>query len=417
MILRLLPRAVGAFLLLSALLRAAPEPIRVGHFASLTGKEASFGVAGRKGIELAVAELNAAGGVLGRPVEYLVEDIQSKAGESATAVKKLVARDKVVAVLGANASSNSLEAAPICQAAHVPMIALSSTSPKVTAMGTYIFRVCFIDPFQGAVLAKFARTTLHAKRVALLTSATAPYSVGLSGVFRERFTADGGEIVAEQKYAEGDKDFRAQLTAIRTFKPDVIAATGPIRGNDQLGLGIVISICDGIGTETAKNDRMSGANASAGQHGNRQFRDHRHIKCHAIAGCHAQFLQNVGELADFAMKILVSQDSAVSRFTFPDNGRFVFSPSGQVPIQAVVAGIDLSTDKPLGFRHGALDHVVPLFEPVQVLSKFAPEPRGIIFGSLPHLLVLSFAADVGLLREFSRRGERAGFLQDALNVT
>ncbi len=264
MILRLLPRAVGAFLLLSALLRAAPEPIRVGHFASLTGKEASFGVAGRKGIELAVAELNAAGGVLGRPVEYLVEDIQSKAGESATAVKKLVARDKVVAVLGANASSNSLEAAPICQAAHVPMIALSSTSPKVTAMGTYIFRVCFIDPFQGAVLAKFARTTLHAKRVALLTSATAPYSVGLSGVFRERFTADGGEIVAEQKYAEGDKDFRAQLTAIRTLKPDVIAATGyyteaALICQQARALGLDIPIIGGDGWEAPQLIELGGA--------------------------------------------------------------------------------------------------------------------------------------------------------------
>lgn len=220
---RLLGRAL---LLLPLALAAAPAPIRVGQFASLTGKEASFGVAGHKGIVLAVEELNARGGVLGRPVEFLVEDIQSKSGESATAVKKLIARDQVVAILGANASTNSLEAAPICQAAHVPMIALSSTNPKVTAMGTYIFRVCFIDPFQGAVLAKFVRETLHARRVALLTSVSASYSVGLSNVFRDRFTAAGGEIVAEQKYTEGDKDFRAQLTAIRAQHPDAIAATG-----------------------------------------------------------------------------------------------------------------------------------------------------------------------------------------------
>jgi len=216
----------AAFLLPLALAAAPAGPIRVGQFASLTGKEASFGVAGRKGIVLAVEELNARGGVLGRPIEFLVEDIQSKSGESATAVKKLIARDKVVAIVGGNASTNSLEAAPICQAAHVPMIALSSTNPKVTEMGTYIFRVCFIDPFQGAVLAKFAASSLHARRVALLTSASAPYSVGLSRVFREHFTAAGGEIVAEQKYTEGDKDFRAQLTAIRALHPDLIAATG-----------------------------------------------------------------------------------------------------------------------------------------------------------------------------------------------
>ncbi len=205
---------------------AAEATIKVGQYASLTGKEASFGQSSHRGVALAVDEINAHGGILGRPVEFLVEDIQSKAGESATAVKKLISRDQVVAVLGGNASTNSLEAAPICQAAHVPMIAISSTNPKVTAFGPYIFRACFIDPFQGAVLAKFSAGTLHAHRVALLTSASAPYSVGLSNVFRERFTAGGGEIVAEQKYTEGDKDFRAQLTAIKALNPDVIVATG-----------------------------------------------------------------------------------------------------------------------------------------------------------------------------------------------
>ena len=204
----------------------AAEPIRVGHYASLTGKEAAFGVATRKGVLLAVEELNAKGGVLGRPIEYFVEDIQSKAGESATAVKKLISREKVVAMIGGNPSANSLEAAPICQNAKIPMMAISSTNPRVTEVGNYIFRICFIDPFQGAVLAKFARDTLHAKRVALLTAVNSPYSIGLSDVLRQDFTARGGEIVAEQKYSEGDKDFRAQLTAIRASRPDVIAATG-----------------------------------------------------------------------------------------------------------------------------------------------------------------------------------------------
>ena len=106
------------------------------------------------------------------------------------------------------------------------MMAISSTNPKVTEVGSYIFRICFIDPFQGAVLSKFAHDSLHAKRVALLTAVNSPYSIGLSSVLRQDFTARGGEIVAEQKYVEGDKDFRAQLTAIRSTHPDVIAATG-----------------------------------------------------------------------------------------------------------------------------------------------------------------------------------------------
>ncbi|MES2696098.1 MAG: ABC transporter substrate-binding protein [Verrucomicrobiota bacterium] len=204
----------------------ATGPIKIGHYASLTGKDAAFGVATRKGVLLAIEEINAKGGVSGRKLEYLVEDIQSKQGESATAVKKLISRDKVVAVIGANASANSLEAAPICQNAKIPMMAISSTNPAVTEKGDHIFRICFIDPFQGAVLAKFAFTSLKAKSIALLTSVNSPYSVGLSAVLRERFTALGGTVVAEQKHAEGDKDFRAQLTAIRTAKPDVIAATG-----------------------------------------------------------------------------------------------------------------------------------------------------------------------------------------------
>ena len=220
-------RGVFLFIAVLTVAHAANDgPIKIGHYGSLTGKDAAFGVATRKGVLLAVEELNAKGGVLGRKIEYVVEDIQSKQGESATAVKKLISRDKVVAVIGANASANSLEAGPICQNAKIPMMAISSTNPKVTEIGDYIFRICFIDPFQGAVLAKFAHASLHAKRVALLTAINSPYSVGLSRVLRERFTALGGEIVAEQRYAEGDKDFRAQVTAVRAAKPDVIAATG-----------------------------------------------------------------------------------------------------------------------------------------------------------------------------------------------
>jgi branched-chain amino acid transport system substrate-binding protein len=244
-------------------LAAADEPIRIGHFASLSGKDAAFGVASRKGILIAVDELNARGGILGRRVEYLVEDIQSKSGEPATAVKKLIARDKVVAILGGNPSSNSLEAAPICQNAHVPMMAISSTNPAVTEKGDYIFRICFIDPFQGAVLAKFARDSLHAKSVALLTSASSSYSVGLSNVLRERFTAMGGEIVAEQKYSEGDKDFKAQLTSIRARRPDVIAATGYYTEAALIciqarALGLNIPIIGGDGWEAPQLVELGG---------------------------------------------------------------------------------------------------------------------------------------------------------------
>jgi branched-chain amino acid transport system substrate-binding protein len=204
----------------------AAEPIKVGEVASLTGKEAAFGNSSHRGTLLAIEQVNAAGGVLGRPFALFTEDNQSKAGESATVARKLLSREKVVALLGEVASSRSLEMAPIAQRAKIPMISPSSTNPKVTAVGDYIFRVCFIDPFQGTVMAKFAKETLKAKRVAVLTSVSSAYSVGLAKYFKERFIADGGEIALEQKYAEGDKDFKAQLTAIRAAGVDAVFVPG-----------------------------------------------------------------------------------------------------------------------------------------------------------------------------------------------
>lgn len=220
--------SIGAALLLAmgATTLFAAEPIHVGEVEPLTGKEAAFGQSSHNGILLAVEEINARGGVLGRPIQLHTEDNQSKPGDSSTVTKKLIARDRVIAVLNGGTSAQCLESGPVCQTHRVPLLATTATNPQVTEKGDYVFRTCFIDPFQGAVLAKFAYTTLKARRVALLTSVSSTFSVGLSKVFRDSFTALGGEIVGEQKYAEGDKDFRAQLTAIRALAPDVIAAMG-----------------------------------------------------------------------------------------------------------------------------------------------------------------------------------------------
>ena len=204
----------------------AQDTIKVGEFASLTGKEAAFGQSSHKGTLLAIEELNATGGVLGRQFELITEDNQSKQGESATIVKKLISRDEVIALLGEVASGRSLEAAPIAQNYKIPMISPSSTNPRVTEMGSYIFRVCFIDPFQGTAMAKFAKDSLHLKKVALLTSVSSPYSVGLAKYFKETFAAIGGEVAIEQKYSEGDKDFKAQLTAIKAAGVDGIFVPG-----------------------------------------------------------------------------------------------------------------------------------------------------------------------------------------------
>jgi branched-chain amino acid transport system substrate-binding protein len=204
----------------------AGSVIKVGEYASLTGKEAAFGQSSHMGTALAVDDLNAAGGMLGNQIQLITEDDESQAGQPSTDVRKLVSDDGVVAVLGEVASSRSLEAAPVCQQNQIPMISPSSTNPKVTQVGDYIFRVCFIDPFQGTVMANFATKTLHLKTAAVLTDVTSDYSEGLAKFFKDSFTANGGTIVAEQNYSGGDKDFSAQLTALKAANPDGIFIPG-----------------------------------------------------------------------------------------------------------------------------------------------------------------------------------------------
>ena len=214
--------ASALLFLASSCTKPATDTIKVGEYASLTGKEASFGQQSHMGLVLAIEELNAAGGVLGKKLELITEDNQTKSGESATAVKKLISRDKVIALIGEVASGRSNEAAPIAQAAKIPMIAPAATNPSVTQTGDYIFRVCFIDPFQGTVMAKFAKDDLKAQKVAILASVSNAYSVGLAKFFKETFVANGGTVVVEKSFSEGDKDFRAQLTAVKAAGVDAI---------------------------------------------------------------------------------------------------------------------------------------------------------------------------------------------------
>ncbi len=254
--------------LTSALLLAGcaqkQDNLKIGEFASLTGKEAAFGQSSHKGTQLAIEEANATGGVLGKKIELVTEDNQSKAGESATVVKKMISRDKVVAILGEVASSRSLEAAPICQAAKIPQISPSSTNPAVTETGDYIFRVCFIDPFQGVVMAKFAKNTLKVRKVAVLTSVSSAYSVGLAKYFKERFAVDGGTIAIEQKYSEGDKDFKAQLTAVKAAGIEGIFVPGyyteaALICKQAKDLGLQVPVFGGDGWEAPQLIEIGGA--------------------------------------------------------------------------------------------------------------------------------------------------------------
>jgi branched-chain amino acid transport system substrate-binding protein len=201
-------------------------PIVVGEVGSMTGTEATFGTSSDRGIQLHVSEVNAEGGVKGRQITVIALDDEGKPEEAATAVTRLIASEHVTAVLGEVASTRSLFMAPKCQAAKVPMVSPSSTNERVTKVGDYIFRACFIDPFQGYVMAKFATGTLKLTKAAVLKDVRNDYSVGLAKVFIDNFKKLGGQITDEESFSNGDVDFKAQLTNIKKSNPEALYVPG-----------------------------------------------------------------------------------------------------------------------------------------------------------------------------------------------
>lgn len=242
---------------------ASGEPILVGHYGSLTGSEATFGKSTSQGIRLALKEFNAAGGLKGRPVALREYDTKGESREAGTAVTRLVTNDKVVAVLGEVASSLTLAGGRVAQQYGVPNITPSSTNPQVTAIGNMISRVCFIDPFQGFVGAKFAYENKNARKVAILFDQSAAYSKGLKDDFKRAFTKLGGTITSDLAYTKGDPDFTAQLTAIRSAAPDIIYVPGYYTDVANIAiqarrLGITAPLLGGDGWDSAELAKVAG---------------------------------------------------------------------------------------------------------------------------------------------------------------
>ncbi|MEZ0392307.1 MAG: ABC transporter substrate-binding protein [Pseudobdellovibrionaceae bacterium] len=235
----------------------AGNEIVIGHYGSMTGSEATFGQSTDEGIRLAIDEINATGGIKGKKIKLITMDDQGKAEEAASVVTRLIEQEKVVALLGEVASSRSLAAAPIAQAKKVPMLTPSSTNPKVTEVGDFIFRACFIDPFQGTVMAKFASENLKAKKVAILRDVKSDYSVGLADFFAAKFKELGGEIVADVSYQGSDVDFKAQLTQIKSKNPDALFIPGyytevGLIARQARELGIKSTLMGGDGWDSPK---------------------------------------------------------------------------------------------------------------------------------------------------------------------
>ena len=200
--------------------------IVIGHFASMTGPQATFGISTDRAIQLAIEEKNAAGGIKGRKIVLKTIDDRGVQSEAQTAVTRLINQENAVAILGEVASSLSLAGGPVAQKAKIPMISPSSTNPDVTDVGDYIFRVCFLDDFQGWVAAKFAKENLKATKAAILYDQGQAYSSGLADYFEKAFKQLGGEVVTKQAYTGGNLEISAQLQAIKGANAEVVFVPG-----------------------------------------------------------------------------------------------------------------------------------------------------------------------------------------------
>ena len=239
----------------------AEDVIRIGVFLPLTGQMAYGGQLELDGVKMAHKELPS---VLGKKIELFVVDNKSDKVESANAVKRLIEKEKVVAIIGTYGSSLAMAGGEVAEKAGIPVMGTSCTNPLVTQGKKFYFRACFIDPFQGAGAATYAVETLKMKKAALIVDVANDYSVGLASFFKQSYKKQGGEVVAELKYNSGDQDFTAQLTEIISKKPDVLFipsyfAEGAIVMKQARELGAKFQIMGGDAMDNPEIVKIGGA--------------------------------------------------------------------------------------------------------------------------------------------------------------
>lgn len=198
------------------------DTIKIGGIAPLSGGVAVYGAECKNGIDLAVEEINAAGGINGQKIEFICEDDEGDSAKSVNAYKKLVTKDRVKVIIGSLTSGCTMAITNLAQAQNVVQIAPAATAVAITDAGNYVFRACYTDPFQGKIGGKFAYENLGTKKAAILYDIGNDYSVGLTDNFTAEYTSMGGSIVSKESYSTGDKDFNAQLTKIKAANPEVI---------------------------------------------------------------------------------------------------------------------------------------------------------------------------------------------------
>lgn len=248
------------------------DSIKVGANLEMTGGSASYGISSKNAIELAFKEINEKGGINGKQLELVVADNKSEAAEATNAMQKLVSQDNVVAVIGPNLSSSVIAASAINNSAKVLDIAPMATNPYVTvdqASGKtkeFNYRTCFIDPFQGTVMAKFATAELGVGNAAILIDNSSDYAKGLAQFFKENFVKEGGAVTAEESYLQKDTDFKATLTKIKATNPDFLYVPGYYQEvglivKQARELGMNMPIAGGDGWDSAKMPEIAGAAA------------------------------------------------------------------------------------------------------------------------------------------------------------
>ncbi|MCQ2982036.1 MAG: ABC transporter substrate-binding protein [Treponemataceae bacterium] len=219
--------ALAAFVVLASVVMLTgcskkSATMKIGGVAPLSGAVAVYGVECKNGIDLAIAEINAAGGINGQMVEFVCEDDEGDAAKSVSAYKKLITKDGTRLIIGSLTSGCTIAITSQAQANKVLQIAPAATAPAVTDAGNYVFRTCFIDPFQGRVGGKFSYENLGATKAAILYDIGNDYSVGLMENFVAEFTKQGGTVVASESYGTGEKDFNAIITKVKAANPDVV---------------------------------------------------------------------------------------------------------------------------------------------------------------------------------------------------
>lgn len=233
------------------------DSVKLGLFVSTTGGIATFGLDTKNGVDLAVEEINAAGGINGKKIDLRFQDTASKPEEGGSAAEKLATQENVLVAMGAVASSVSLNAAPVFERNGIPMISPSSTNPTVTQQGKNIFRICYLDDFQGGACAVFAYKDMKARKAAILANQDDAYSTGLAKFFKAKFEKLGGEIVAEEAFKANNSEFNTQITNIKGTEPDVIFVPAyyndiALIGKQFRSQGVDAPLLGGDGWESSK---------------------------------------------------------------------------------------------------------------------------------------------------------------------